>query len=194
MNNEKDILLKISEGDQRAFTMLFDFYYRHIGHYVFVITESEEETEEIIQDVFIKVWEKRETLQRIDNMKAYLFVLSKNRTLNYLRDKAKARMIEKKWCDENPESSYLIDSYSDQEEYHQIIQEAVSDLPPQQQRVYQLSRQENLKYDEIATQMGLSKTTVKKHMQLALGFLKKNVKDRIENLILPLLVLLSLFF
>src|SRR5690606_11327661 len=193
-NNEKDILLKISEGDQRAFTMLFDFYYQRLGHYIFVITESEEETEEIIQDVFIKVWEKRETLQDINSIKAYLFVLSKNRTLNHLRDKAKARMVEKKWCDENPEDSYFLESYSEQEEFYLIIQKAVSNLPPQQQKVYQLSRQENLKYDEIAAQMGLSKTTVKKHIQLALGFLKRNVKEQIDNLILPFIILLSLLF
>lgn len=193
LKREKEILYKISKGDQIAFTLLFDWLYQDLANYIYRITESNDETEEIIQEVFIKVWEKREMLQSVNSIKSYVFILSKHRTFNYLRDKAKKRVNELKWSRQNFENSYELDQHSLQDEYNLIIHKVVLDLPPQQQRVYQLSRYENLKYDEIASQMGLSKETVKKHMQHALTFLKRNVKKQIENAISTFFVIISFF-
>ncbi len=78
------------------------------------------------------------------------------------------------------------------EEFRLIVEETVSQLPPQQQKVYRLSRDEKLKYEEIAVQMGISKETVKKHMKLALAFLKQRVKAQIEDVAIGLL-LIALF-
>lgn len=190
INNENEILLKVSEGDQRSFTLLFDMHYPNLRTYIYRITESREATEEIIQEVFIKVWEKREILITVNSFKAYLFILSKNRTFNFLRDKAKARANELKWSIQNYESSYELDRHSLQDEYNLIIHQVVLNLPPQQQKVYCLSRHENLKYEEIAVQMGLSKETVKKHMQHALCFLKQNVKKQIDSVVSSLMLVL----
>jgi len=194
IHNEKEILRRVSEGDQRSFTLLFDLYYQNLGIYIYKITESREITEEIIQDVFIKIWEKRDELTSIDSFKAYLFVLSKNKTLDYLRKIAKARVRQLALQQEIEEDSYEIDNLSPLEEYSLIIEETVSQLPPQQQKVYHLSRHEKLKYEEIAVQMGISKETVKKHMKLALVFLKQRVKAQIESAFLSALLFISLFF
>ncbi len=188
MPNEKDVLLQITKGDQHAFTRLFDAYYKRLAAYIYRVTESKEVTEEIVQDVFIKVWEKRETLDTIDNFSNFLFTISRNKVLNYLRNLAKMRVHQLSWSREHQEDSYVMDGNSLNDEYNLIIEKAISSLPPQQQKVYILSRYEHLKYEEIAVQMGLSKETVKKHMQLALGFLKEHVKRKIEQaLILALL-------
>lgn len=192
-HNEKEILNMASEGDERAFTLLFDAYYQRLGGYVYKITESKEAAEEIVQEVFIKIWERREALKEIDSFKAYLFVLSKNRTLDYLRVAAKKRMHQLSVFREMKEESYVIDSPSPVEEYNLIIEQVVAKLPPQQQKVYHLSRHEKLKYEEIATHMGISKETVKKHMQLALAFLKQNVKMEIQNVNLGLLFAVSIY-
>jgi len=186
--NEKHLLNKIAEGDQRAFTVLFDFYYKNLRNYIFKITESQEVTEELVQEIFIKVWEKRDLLTEVKCFKSYLFILSRNRALNHLRDASRARVNEMNWLRNQFENSYLIDDLNLQDEYHSIIEKAISDLPPQQQKVYNLSRYEHLKYEEIALRMGLSKETVKKHMQHALAFLKRHVKDRIEEVAVGLLL------
>lgn len=193
IHDEKEILNKVAEGDQRAFTVLFDAYYQHLGAYVYKVTESKEVAEEIVQEVFIKIWEKREMLPDIDSFKAYLFVLSKNRTLDHLRTIAKKRMHHLSMMQEMKEESYMMDNVSPIEEYSLIIEKAVARLPPQQQRVYQLSRYEKLKYDEIAAHMGISKETVKKHMKLALAFLKQQVKLQIDNVNLGLLFVVSMY-
>src|SRR5690606_17681738 len=91
------------------------------------------------------------------------------------------------------EESYMMDSASPLEEYNLIIEKAVSKLPPQQQKVYHLSRYEKLKYEEIALRMGISKETVKKHMKLALAFLKQQVKMQIKNMNLGLLFVVLIY-
>jgi RNA polymerase sigma-70 factor (ECF subfamily) len=192
--DEKKLLNKVAEGDQQAFTVLFDAYYQRLGAYVLKVTDSRDATEEIVQEVFIKVWEKREILPTIDSVKAYLFVLSKHRALDYLRMVARKRLQEISLIHEMKEANSLLESSSTTEEYSLIIEKVITELPPQQQRVYQLSRYEKLKYEEIAVLMGISKETVKKHMQCALSFLKKQVKMRIENVGLGVLFLNSVFF
>lgn len=184
IHREKEILRKISKGDQQAFTLIFDSYYQNLATYVYKVTESREATEEIVQETFIKVWEKREILSSINNFKSYLFILSKNRTLDYLRVLARARAHQISFSKELFEDNYEIDNPSILEAYTSIIEKTVNQLPPQQQKVYYLSRHEKLKYEEIALQMGISKETVKKHMQLSLHFLRKNVKLQIERTIL----------
>src|SRR5690606_30341242 len=188
------LLSQIAEGDQRAFTMLFDFYYQSLGTYIYKVTESREATEEIVQEVFIKIWERRSTLGSINNFKGYLFILSKNKTLDHLRKAAETRTSHLSLINNSTEGSYVIDSIPSIEEYSLIIEEVVSKLPAQQQRVYHLSRHEKLKYDEIAFQMGISKETVKKHMQLALSFLKQQVKMQIQHMNLGLLFVALIYF
>ncbi|MBD1427289.1 RNA polymerase sigma factor [Sphingobacterium arenae] len=194
IHNEKEILNRLAEGDQRAFTMIFDAYYQLLGAYVYKITESKEAAEEIVQEVFIKVWEKREIVGNIDSFKAYLFILSKNKTVDHLRAIAKKRVQQLAVFQQMKEESYVMDSASPLEEYNIIIEKAVSRLPPQQQKVYHLSRYEKLKYEEIALHMGISKETVKKHMQLALAFLKQQVKLQIQNMNLGLLFMALIYF
>lgn len=194
ITNEKEILYKISKGDQRAFTVLFDFYYQGLGSYIYKITESREVTEEIVQEVFIKIWEKRDMLGNIGSFKSYLFVLSKNKTLDYLRQAAKERTHHFYLTKDFSEESYVIDGHSPVEEYSLIIEKMVSKLPAQQQQVYHLSRHEKLKYEEIAFQMGISKETVKKHMQLALAFLKQHVKMQIEDVVLRVFLIFLFLF
>ena len=174
--------------------MLFDTYYQSLGLYIFKVTESREAAEDIVQDTFIKVWEKRESLTEIRNFSNYLFILSRNRTLNYLRETAKARENHLIWSKEVLEESYVIDSPSRVEEYNQIVEKAISSLPPQQQKVYRLSRYERMKHEEIASLLGLSKETVKKHMQLALNCLKQNVRSQIDDAVLMVLLTPPLFF
>lgn len=194
IHNEKEILQKISQGDQRAFTLLFDWYYQKLGAYIYKITDSREAAEEVVQAVFVKIWENRNMLINIECFKAYLFVLSKNQTLDYLRNLAKARVRQLSILANVQEDSYTIDDLSPTEEFILIVEEAVSKLSPQQQKVYRLSRQENLKYEEIAVLMGISKETVKKHMKLALALIKKRIQAQVKDVVVGLLLVILFWF
>ena len=165
------MLCRIAEGDEAAFSELFYAYHQRLGAYVYRLTESRPATQEIVQDVFVKIWVKRSGLADIVNFDAYLFTAARNHVFNYIRNMARERSrqaaleVEPAVAVETPE-----------EDYHLMLDEAVAQLPQQQQRVYRLHKQEGLSHAEIAERMQLSVETVKKHMSLAL----RAIRDRLS--------------
>ncbi|TWR26854.1 sigma-70 family RNA polymerase sigma factor [Mucilaginibacter achroorhodeus] len=161
--NEKELLLEVARGSEHAFSTLFTAYSGRLGNHIYRITESIELAEEVVQDVFLKIWLNREALIGIDSFKSYLYVLSKNHALNCLRKVAKER-IQQKALEVNA-IDLVSEDNTDKNSYYELLDKAIDHLPPQQQKVYLLSRHKRLKYDEIAAQMGLSRETVKKYLQ-----------------------------
>ncbi|SFD46779.1 RNA polymerase sigma-70 factor, ECF subfamily [Chitinophaga sp. CF118] len=189
--DERELLRKVSASDETAFTVLFNNYYPLLSTHVFRITRSMPETEEIVQDVFFKIWMSRESLFNVENFKPYLWVIAKNQALNSLKKKARERNNQKTWLKNEYKS--VADTGDSQLIYHSLIDEAISKLPPQQQKVFLLSRREGLKQAEIAAQMDLTLSTIKKYIQLATEFISNYIRER-YHLIIPPLLLASLFF
>lgn len=178
IHNENEILDKIASGDARAFTLLFDAYYKHLGDYVFRLTESIEVAEEIVQDVFVKIWSKRQDLSEVERFTDYLFIITRNRTYRFLREKARAHLMQMEWEKQYQEGSSLPDELSPQDELALRIDEIIQQLPPQQKKVYELSRIEHLKHREIAKALNISPETVKKHIMSANKFIKDSFNDK----------------
>lgn len=162
---DKELLLQVARGDEHAFGELFNTYHQQLATHIFRITESVELAEEVVQDTFLKIWLNREALTSINSFKAYIWVLAKNHALNSLRKLAKERMIEKHL--EDVSVSLEIPETADTNQYYALLDQAIDHLPPQQQKVYLLSKHDRLKYDEIANRMGISRETVKKYLQVA---------------------------
>jgi RNA polymerase sigma-70 factor (family 1) len=187
-NSEHNLLCRTADGDERAFRHIFDQYHGMLGEFVFKITGSLQRSEEIVQDVFVKVWQNRIELKNIRNFKGYIFILCRNHTYNELKKKAVERKIlvfmEHHEVENTPEA-YQHDSV---EMYRQLIDQAVDKLPKQAQKVYLLSRDERLKYDEIAALLGISSETVKKHIQYAKKFITSEVSSQINSSVLLVLM------
>lgn len=186
LNDEKELLRQVANGDERAFTRLFDHYHQRLGIHIYRITRSDEIAEELVHDVFLKLWLNRELLSGIENFAVYLFVVSKNAALNALK-KIAAEKLKFTGLDDITESpAEQPDDYR-----YVLIDEAIDQLPPQQRQVYILSRHQRLSYHEIAFQMGISRETVKKYLQIAtasiVAYIGKSVRMS------PLLVV-KLFF
>jgi RNA polymerase sigma-70 factor (family 1) len=161
---ENELLQRVAGGDEHAFSELFYTHHQHLGAHIYRLTGSAELAEEVVQDIFLKIWLNRENLAAVQNFGAYLFVISKNHALNSLRKLAKER-LHQKHIEENALALVQEDDHSVLEVYYTLLDQAIDHLPPQQQKVYLLSRHKKLKYDEIASQMGLSRETVKKYLQ-----------------------------
>ena len=184
INSLKVLLLKVSEGDENAFGQLFKAYYNLLGDFIIRITESEPLTEEIVQDVFLKIWINRGSLAELDSFKAYLLVVARNHAFNWLKQIAREKSQKKEWVNSvlhhasnNVEETATIETGN-------LIDEAVELLPPQQKKVYTLSRRDGMKQAEIARELNISLETVKKHMVLALRFLKNYLRTHIGLFIL----------
>ncbi|SHF39150.1 RNA polymerase sigma factor [Pedobacter caeni] len=187
--NELELIRQISNGDKRAFTILFDAYYKSLGQYIYKLTESLEVTEEIVQDVFIKVWLKREELVHIKSFSNYIFILSRNHTLNHLRKQATAQVNFRKLEKETGAEVMIEEEEDSYEGFRLLIDQAIESLPAQQKKVYQLCKFERLKYEQVAAQLNLSVETVRKHVFLANKAIKEHVKRHMDEAVL--IVLLS---
>jgi RNA polymerase sigma-70 factor (family 1) len=174
--NERELLEGVGKGNEDAFAQLFYAYHNQLGEYVFTLTSSEQMTEEIVQDVFVKVWMNREMLLTIDKFTSYLFILTRNYTLNCIRKLVRERKLQEDYGKllsvENLEEGFSLINDPD---YQSLIERAVAQLPPQQQKVFML-RQQGLKNPEIAKQMAISPDSVKKYQQWALKTVAEFVK------------------
>ncbi|WP_162852562.1 RNA polymerase sigma-70 factor [Dinghuibacter silviterrae] len=156
---EKELLCRTAKGDEAAFGQIFHAYHQRLGAFIYRLTESFPATQEIVQDVFVRIWLKRETLPEVTSFEAYLFTAARNHAYNYIRKAARERALE---------ASLSLPAEAEPDERFALLEKAISQLPRQQQNVYLLHRHQGLSHAEIAEQLHLSVETVKKHMSLAL--------------------------
>jgi len=171
--NEAELLERIARGEELAFSELFYAYYNQVSEFVQLLTHSEVITAEIVQDVFTKIWVDRASLVTIRRFDAYLFVLTRNHTLNHIRRVAAERKRKDEYI--RHVEADLNSRETEREAYFQLIDRAVQLLPPQQQKVFALRRR-GIKNPEIAQQMQLSIESVKKYQHLAMKFIVEFVK------------------
>lgn len=191
---EHKLLKRIAEGDERAFSQLFDNYYRTLADFVFRLTGSLEVAEEIVQEVFVKIWEKRDELLKIKKIGDYLFILCRNRGVSYLRQRARDYMRLRAYAQSEISEVELENHHlARTERLYVIIEQAICALPSQQQKVFRLAKLNHFSHAEIANQLSISVETVKKHMKLALRSIRESVKEN-EYAINSILILFLWFF
>ncbi len=138
-HKEKELLKQVAQGDESAFSRLFYAYHQQLGQHVFRLTESMALAEEIVQDVFLKIWMTRETLMDIQNFRSYLFVVTRNHTLNCLRQIIREKKKHKEWEKETAPVQQTFYSTDISAQWHSLIDQAIAQLPPRQKKVYMLS-------------------------------------------------------
>lgn len=176
IENESELLVKVAHGDQHAFRIIYDRYGKKVYTYALQLLHSEVEAEEMMQEVFLKIWLMGKGISEISNLEAYLRTLTKNRSLNVLRRMVLEGKIEKalglQWREESSETEDEI-LISD---VRNVLNKAIDLLPQQQKQVYLLCQQEGLKYEEAAERLNLSPMTVQTHMKRALKSVRTYVK------------------
>lgn len=176
--NEQSQLLKlIAGGDELAFRQLYDLYAGKIYTLGVTYLKSPTAAQDIVQEVFIKIWEKRSKLNEVENFPAYLHVMTRNLLIDQLQKKIPV-YNENNWANNMlPEDRHLPHQQLDYRELTTLIRQAVDQLPPRQQQIYRLSRDQHLTHRQIAGELGLSYDTVREHMSKAL----RNIRDILEK-------------
>jgi RNA polymerase sigma-70 factor, ECF subfamily len=174
----------IHDGNKAAFEKLFKDYYDPLCGYAYTIVKDWDESDEVIQNVFFNIWNKRQTLQVNVPLKAYLYRAVHNECLNKLKH-AKVKLAYAADYKHKFSTVKVSDSAShiDAKELERVIQQVLDALPDQCCKVFKLSRFENLTYPEISVKLGISVKTVESHMGKALKSMRTNLKEYLSLLI-----------
>lgn len=159
------IIERIRKSDKNAFNQLFSKYYKRLCRFAYVIIRCNHSAEEIVQDIFVKLWEKREKLNVMLNLDSYLFVSVRNSSLNML----KFNQVRKNYCQDsdtiaNVEENIEFDSAT----FLNQLDRAIANLPEQCRIIYFLKNFEGLTYDEIANYLDISSKTVENQVRIAM--------------------------
>jgi RNA polymerase sigma-70 factor (ECF subfamily) len=182
----------VADGNRPAFEQLYKQYEGGLEKYVFFITHSKEVTEEIIQDIFVSVWKKKEKLPVLRSFRGYLYQIARNRVISYLRSiKTRHKIVE---LDEGTPGGCQNDAdYPVRyKQYYKMVLDAIEILPERKKKIFALSLEEDLTLDEIAQRLGISKSTAKQHLYIALAFIREYLQKH-GNITTALLVFLTLF-
>ena len=173
IENEKRLLQQVAAGNEHAFKQLFDLRRQKVYSFAFHLTRSDLMAEEIVQEIFLRIWLHRRQLSDILHFHAWLNTLVRNLSYTWLRRMALEASILRDLQHRSGEASVDTQDNLQIREYRRLLQQAIDDLPPRQQEIYLLSRREELSYAAIADQLGLSINTVKNHMKEALRSMRR---------------------
>ncbi|WP_428329402.1 RNA polymerase sigma factor [Mucilaginibacter sp.] len=163
-------------GNESVFTMIYELYSEKVYRLAFRFLKDKEQSEEIVQETFIKFWLSREKLDPEGNIWLYLFVIAKRLSLNALRQICKSTNLTEKLLHYMAEEHNITEEEVFVRDLEQYADKIIDKLPRQQKLVFRLSRMEGLTYKEIAEQQNISPNTVKNHMIEALKTLRAHLK------------------
>ncbi len=169
---------RIQAGDHAAYRAMFDRYYEPLCRYAYAFTKSEDAAEDVVQELFIRIWAQHETWNVQGPVRAYLFVGVRQRAISALRRQGVPRRHRERLLALVPGAldagrSARADVQLETKEVRARLARAIASLPPRQREVFELSRSEDLTYEQIAGHMGISTHTVGVHMTRALAAVRR---------------------
>lgn len=173
-----------------SFRELYDLYYTPLCDYLNLYTKDIQVIEDVIHDVFLKLWENKDSLD-ISYIKTYIFHSAKNQILNYLRNEANRSSLLEKWFQQQIEDRNATNNSFDTDKLFAVVLEAIDTLPPKCKELFLLSKIENKTYREIAVLKDLSIKTVENQMGIALKKIRDFLHSKYEylmTLLLPILL------
>jgi RNA polymerase sigma-70 factor (ECF subfamily) len=180
---EKELLIRLIEGDALAFEQIYNNYIERVYFFAYRYLNNTEETEEIVQEVFTKIWESRGNINTELSFSGYLLTTTKNTIFNEHRK----RVNHQAYCDyilgylqknrQNVEDEIV---YSDLME---LVNKTINELPPKRQEIFKLSRFQGMPYKEISKKLSISEKTIETHIRLALRDIKSVLEPVLERII-----------
>lgn len=174
-HNEQNLFSRITEGDEAAFGILFNSSIALLHPFIISLVKTEDAAREIIQEAFMRVWLHREKLAEIENPGGWLYRVASNECYTYLRKQARENKLVFDAAATHTSNKVYVPQQLELKDLKKSIAEAVNLLPPKRKRIYQLSRNECLKIDEIAAHLNLSTSTVKNALVFALKFIREHL-------------------
>lgn len=178
LTDEQALLQRTADGSREAFEKLYTHYYAGLYRFISFIIDSHEDTEEIIQDIFLKIWLKKETLIGIRAFDDYLFRMARNRVFDMTRQ-SRSRLNLSRQLGQSAQaatdSTYNAIIF---QEYHEIALEAINLLPPRKKEIFLMNARDEMTAQEIADQLGTTRGAIKKQLFEAIHFVKDHLREK----------------
>ena len=189
---DDEVIINIKNGDVSAFENLYHLFYPKVYIFIEKHLQAPQDAEELTQDIFLKIWKNRASINLSQSIDGYIFKIAKNTLIDFYRKKKATNLsIEK----------IQINSYQDidpasqlhQKELAHLLTQAIENLPQKRKNIFLLSREEGLTYNQIANKLGISVKTVETQISLSLKSIKQKLKYH-TDVILFLVVFIKYFF
>ncbi|MCF6297083.1 MAG: RNA polymerase sigma-70 factor [Flavobacteriaceae bacterium] len=173
--NDLEAVKAIKNGNKMAFKHLFDRYYNRLVAYIVTYTHDHDQSEEIVQQAFINLWEDRNKLSIEKSPRNYLYAIAYNRFVDsFKKAKRREQLLDDLW--EKSLRDRIVEDNEQLEKRIEKIKQIINSLPPKCRKVIQLNKREGLKYTEIAEQMGITVKTVESQMRIAFKKIREGFK------------------
>uniref|UniRef100_UPI0032174CFE RNA polymerase sigma-70 factor n=1 Tax=uncultured Draconibacterium sp. TaxID=1573823 RepID=UPI0032174CFE len=187
--DDKHLVLQLKNNEVEAFDVLFHKYSDKLYRFAYSLLKNKEDSKEIVQEAFLRIWTKREEIDSTKSFKSFLFSISYNLVIDQLRVRLKDQEYRKFLVRFFESENFELKSKLDYDNMVVQIRNAVEELPEKRKQIYILSRELGLTHKEIASRLGISVKTVENQITLAL----KHLKTRLGKDVLPVILFLMLF-
>lgn len=174
---ELALLKKAAEGSRDAYAAIYQFFLPKLYHYIYPIIRSKEDTEELLQDIFLNLWERKEELRNVRSLKPYIFRMARNRLMNIYEHQKVQRKALNYIFQHTEESSVTAEDHYIYRQYHEVVSNALNTLTPKRRQVFEMHTQQDFSHDKIAVELKISKSMVKKQLYAA----KRHVKAYLQQ-------------
>ena len=186
---DAELVVRLIEDDVSAFDALYWKYHQAVYRNIFKFVKEPIATEDILQEVFARLWEKRKDINAGQSVAGWLFVISFNLSVDYVRKKLREHTFHKELYNLNIEGSSWEDNPAAYEEQYRLLEDAISQLSPKKQKIVTLCKLEGKTYDEVAEELKISRNTVKEHLSIAMTRINEYVQKNKEHKYVLLLLL-----
>lgn len=171
---DKDLIRQLKQSDHNAFTSLYERYWRQVYNFCRLYLNNRSVAEEVVQEVFIRIWESRDFIKEEENFKGLLFIITRNQIFNRHRKNVNEDFY-KMTVIAAMENSYNMEEEIEARDLSEYIDRLIEELPPRRREIFNLSRKEHKSYKEIAGLLQISEKTVENQIGEALKYLKRNI-------------------
>ena len=174
--NIKSSVKRLADDEKKAFDELYFFYYPRLYAFAKRFLKVEDDLKDILQNVFVKLWENRKNIKNVETFNSWLFTITKNDIISYFREKTKLLAFENRVKEIAASKEYTFDDRVEYLDIKEKVDQLIEKLPERRKQIFKLSREQGLSHKEIAEQLGISPKTVEDHIMHAIRFLRRHLK------------------
>jgi RNA polymerase sigma-70 factor (ECF subfamily) len=177
LRSEKELLVKLKAGDKSAFEQIYRLYSNRLFGNLVKLLQSETEAQEILQEVFLKIWQNRAQIDPEKSFRSYLFKIAENKVFDFFRKVALQKRVQHQLLHHSDIDTTMVDKMLMDKENEQLLAKAIDQLPPQRKQVFVMVKLQGKTYKEVGDHLGISVSTISDHIVKA----TKSIRDYLTN-------------